>query len=420
MLGLKGASIACHLVMVPLVLHYVNADIYGIWLTLSSMVAWISFLDIGINNGLKNKLAEALAHDDTALAKQYVSTTYALLSLIFMPALVILLMVTPLVHWHEVLNVPAASADGLSIAVAIIIAYFCINFILSTINVVLMAVQRPAYSSCLNLCQQLLSLAIIALFTFMTKGNLVLLCIGLCVAPIVVVSLFNIFFFGRRYRQIAPSLGSVRFSLAPALLRLGVRFFIIQIAGIVQYQMVNFLIIRHYGSAEVTAYNIAFKYFNVLYMVWGILVTPIWAAVTDAVTKGEISWIVTTVKHYQRLFCLFVVGDIVLLLLSPVAYDWWVGSAVEVSFSISLWVMIFHITMMFGMVYVNVLNGLGLLNVQTIACLCSPVLFLALCTLLRRYGMGVESIIIASVAANFNGLILAPIQYHLYVKSATR
>lgn len=85
MLFIKGGSILVGLLLVPLTLEYVDSESYGIWLTLSSMVAWISFFDIGINNGLKNKLAESLALKNYELGQKYVSTTYAILSLIFIP-----------------------------------------------------------------------------------------------------------------------------------------------------------------------------------------------------------------------------------------------------------------------------------------------------------------------------------------------
>ena len=74
--------------MVPLTLDYVDNECYGVWLALSSMVVWISFFDIGINNGLRNKLTAALAHNDYNLGRKYVSTTYAILFLIFMPLVV--------------------------------------------------------------------------------------------------------------------------------------------------------------------------------------------------------------------------------------------------------------------------------------------------------------------------------------------
>ncbi len=52
-------------------------------LQLSSIVGWFSFFDIGLTQGLRNKFAEAKAKGDDELAQVYVSTTYAILAMIF-------------------------------------------------------------------------------------------------------------------------------------------------------------------------------------------------------------------------------------------------------------------------------------------------------------------------------------------------
>ena len=85
MLFIKGGNILIGLLLVPLTLGYVDSETYGLWMALSSMVAWIHFFDVGINNGLKNNLAQALAAGEYEKAKVYVSTTYAILCLIFVP-----------------------------------------------------------------------------------------------------------------------------------------------------------------------------------------------------------------------------------------------------------------------------------------------------------------------------------------------
>ena len=61
LLAIKGASIIIGFIMVPLTIGYINPTRYGIWLTLSSIVAWLSYFDIGFGHGLRNKFAEALA-----------------------------------------------------------------------------------------------------------------------------------------------------------------------------------------------------------------------------------------------------------------------------------------------------------------------------------------------------------------------
>lgn len=416
MLLLRGGNIIIGLLLVPMTINYVDAETYGLWLTISSMVAWVSFFDIGINNGLKNKLTESIAQGDLARGKAYVSTTYALLSLIFLPLMAVLLVAVPLVDWQSLLNVSNVSMQTLICAIAIVVAYFCINFIFSTINIILLADQRPADESLRVFLQQLLTLCVIFAMTKLIPGSLVNLCIALCLCPLAMVIVFNFTLFAGRYRDIAPSIKAIDFSLLPDLLKLGVQFFIIQIAGIIQYQMINFLIMRHFGATEVTAYNIAYKYFNVVYMIWGILTVPIWAAVTDAITKGDYDWISSTVKKYMKVLTLFSLGSILMLFLSPYAYHLWVGDSVSVSFSLSLWVMLYNLSFMFGSVFVAVLNGASILKVQTIASILSPIVFLGCSMLLLHYIFGAKSILIATVIANFNGLIIAPIQYIHFIR----
>lgn len=416
MVLIHGGNILAGLLLVPLTIRYVNADTYGIWLAISSIVAWFSFFDIGINNGLKNRLTEALAHDDIPLAKKYVSTTYALLVLIFIPLMILMLVVAPSLDWNSILNLSQGAVEGLLISISIVITYFCINFILSTVNVVMQADQLPAGAALRGLVQQLLSLAVIYVLTLTTQGSLVKLCLALCASPVVVVVLFNVVLFNGRYKAISPSLRDVDFSTAPSLFKLGIQFFIIQIAGVIQFQMTNFLIIHNFGATEVTEYNVAYKLFNVPFMLWTTIVTPVWAAVTDAVAKNDYSWIKTTLKKYMTLFVVFFAGTILILLLSGPLYDIWVGDTVKVPFNMSLWVMIYIMTLMFGTVFVHILDGAGILKVQTIACTVAPLIFLGLCFLFIHLGWGVKSIIIASILANFNGWLLAPAQCIVFLK----
>ena len=63
----KAISIMISFIIVPLTLGYVGRVEYGIWMTISSIIAWFSFFDIGLGNGLRNKLAEALAKEDTEI-----------------------------------------------------------------------------------------------------------------------------------------------------------------------------------------------------------------------------------------------------------------------------------------------------------------------------------------------------------------
>lgn len=418
MLFIKGGSILIGLLLVPLTLDYVDSDAYGIWLTLSSMIAWISFFDIGINNGLKNKLAEALALKNYDLGKKYVSTTYTILSLIFIPLMCILLIASQFIDWCTLLNLPQKYATSISTSVVIVIIYFCLNFILSTINIVILAAQRPADESLRILSQQIASLLIIFILIHTTKGNLTHLCLALCFAPLIVVGIFNLTLFKGRYKTIAPSIKDIDFSLASDLFKLGFQFFIIQIAAIIQYQMINFLILRYYGASDVTSYNIAFKYFNIIMMVWGILTTPIWVAVTDALTQKDYTWIQRTKNKFLRLFVVGIIGGSIMLACSKWVYSLWVGSSIIIPLSLSFWVLIYNLVQMFSNLYVSIINGSGKLKIQFYASMISPIVFLGvLYIFIHLLHWGIYSILIAAIISNFNGLILAPLQCRSILKN---
>lgn len=417
MIFYKGGLIIIGLLLVPVTINYVDSENYGLWLTLSSMIGWMSFFDIGINNGLKNKLAQALAEGDIIKGKKYVSTTYALLCLIFIPLMIVLLICAQHLDWYSILSIPSESCKDILLVICILISYFCLNFILSTINVVIIADQKPADASLRTLLQQLLSLIIIWVLSICTEGSLIYLCLALCAAPLLVVMFFNITLFHVRYKEIAPSLSSIDFRVAPDLMKLGIQFFIIQIAAIIQYQMINFLIMRYYGATEVTSYNVAFNYFKVLTMFWGILTTPIWAAVTDAIANRDYKWIKNMQQKYLRFFCLIILAGGLMLLISPYIYSIWVGDAVDVSLSLSTFVLIYNMSMMFGSIFVNIVNGSGHLKVQMMASLISPAIFILtfyICN--RMLELGIISVLIAAIVSNFNGLFLAPIQCHYIIK----
>lgn len=420
MIFIKGGNILVSFLLVPLTLSYVSKETYGIWITLSSMVTWLSFFNVGLNNGLRNKLTEAFALGDTSLGKRYVSTTYALLCLIFIPLLIILFFILPLFDWCSILNISSVAQQELITVLRIIVVYFCINSILTTINVILTADQRPADSELRLFFQQVLVLLITYIMTRVSNGSLFNLCVVLCVTPIIVSFIFNVTLFSSRYRLIKPSVESIDLSLSSDLFKLGIQFFIIQIAVIIEYQLSSFLILRYYGAEDVTSFNIAQKYFNILYMGWNILITPLWAATTDALAKNDKAWVRSILIRYNKILTLFVVAMVLQLVFCNSIYKIWVGNDIVIPFALSIWVMLYNLTLMFSSTFVNVLNGAGILKVQTITCFVSPLVFLGCFFMLYHLGVGVYSVLVASVVANFNGIIIAPIQciYNFFIKNS--
>jgi len=126
---LNGFSILVSFLLVPITLEYLNPTKYGIWLTLSSIMGWLNFFDIGLGNGLRNKLTEAFALNDLKLAKSYVSTTYAIIALITAVVYVIFLVIMPFLNWEVIFNIPIETASELNKVIIIVFTFFALRFI---------------------------------------------------------------------------------------------------------------------------------------------------------------------------------------------------------------------------------------------------------------------------------------------------
>jgi O-antigen/teichoic acid export membrane protein len=414
---IRGLSISISLIVVPLTINYLNPSRYGIWLTISSIIGWFSFFNVGLTQGLRNRFAEAKAKGNDELAQSYVSTTYAILAIIFFSVWLIFLAVNHFLDWSSILNISTDMKSEVSTLAIIVFTYFCLQFVLNIITTVLLANQEPAKSSLIDVLGQVVSLLFIFILVKTTEGSLIRLGIALCLSPLLVLVVANIFFFSGPYRKYRPVFSSIKFSNAKDLFNLGVVFFIIQVAGLIQFETANIIIARNFSTADVTSYNIVFKYFNILNMGFTIFLSPFWSASTEAFVKNDIQWIKNAIKKYNQLNLLLVFGGLIMLIFSQKVYSLWLGEGkVNISFYLSLSGFLYFSLLMFGSKYVYFLNGINALRIQFLACTISPLIYVgASLVFIHICNMGVYSLFIASIIANFNGYILSPLQYHYII-----
>ena len=290
---IKGINILIGLLLVPLTINYLNPTKYGIWITLSSIIAWFSFFDIGLGNGLRNKFAEALARGDQKSARTYISTSYAVMALIIAFVLILFYVLNHFLNWSTILKAGDApdTVSEISRLAVFVFTFFCLTFFFRLISTILTADQQPAKASLFNLYTNVLSLIAIVILIKVTAGSLLFLGIIFSGIPLLVFIGANFWFFSAEYKFYRPSLKFVDLSKAKDLFSLGTKFFSIQVSGVLIFQTNNIIISQLFGPAEVTPYNVAFKYFSILMMLFAIVITPFWSAFTEAWVKNDTNWI---------------------------------------------------------------------------------------------------------------------------------
>ncbi len=409
-LVIRGCSIAISLVLVPLTIHYVNPTKYGIWLTLSSMVSWFGFFDIGFGNGLRNKFAEAKAKGQHKLARIYVSTTYAILVIIIAAVLLLFFCINPFLNWSKILNTPSDMAEELSVLAIIVFLFFCMQFVLQLITTILNADQRPAKASFFNFLGSLFSLVVIYILTKTTSGNLIYLGLSFALTQVLVLAASSIWYYTHEYKKYAPSIKYIRFRFARNLMTLGLKFFIIQVSFVILYETSIIIIAQLFGPGEVTPYNIAYKYFSVVPMVFGIIMIPFWSAYTEAYVKKDFDWIRASIKKIMRIWLLFSIGALIMLFFSDKIYRLWVGPDIKVPFLLSATIVFYIIINAWNAIFSVFLNGVGKIKLQLYAAIAGSLVNIPLALFLGKQ-IGISGVVLSTCLLGIANAIWSPVQY---------
>jgi O-antigen/teichoic acid export membrane protein len=412
----RGLGIAISLFGVPLTIHYINPTQYGIWITLSSIIGWFGFFDIGFGNGLRNKVAEAMAKGDDAMARVYISTTYAILGIIIAIVLLIFFIVNPFLNWSKILNTPPAMAGELSLLALIIFVFFCLQFVMKLINTLLTADQKSAKASFFSFLGSLFSIIMIYILTKTTKGNIIYLGIVFGVAPVLVFVFSSLWFYTHEYKKYAPAFRFVQFNHARDLMTLGLKFFIIQIAVVILYETSNVIIAQLFGPAQVTTYNIAYKYFSIVPMGFSIIVMPLWSAYTEAWFKKDIDWIKNTIKKLQYLLLATAIGVLLMLVLSNYIYRLWIGKDIIVPFSISAVIATYVLLNAWCGIYSLFLNGVGKIKLQLYSAIFGASINIPLAILLGKQ-IGVAGVLLSTCIIALTSAVWSPIQYYKIINN---
>ncbi|OOQ57769.1 lipopolysaccharide biosynthesis protein [Mucilaginibacter pedocola] len=382
---IKTGGVVISYSLIPLTISYVGATNYGVWLTLSSIITWAALFDMGLGNGLKNKLAEDIALDNIDRAKSYVSSTYAILTLISAILLTVFCLINPYINWHSILNVPHNELSNLNHLVAVIFTFFCLQFIIQLINTVLTANQQPALPALISVLSQTFTLLGVLFLINFKESSLSYLIYAFTAIPLLVLLAASIWFYSGTYNALAPNFRSINVGYARQLLSAGGAFFIIQIGTLVLYETDNIVITQLFSPKDVTTFNIAYKLFSVIIMVFIMIITPFWSAFTEAYAKKDHDWINLTLNKMNKLWMGLSAATLLLLAFSPLIYRLWLGEDMVVPFTLSLSMAIYTIALIWQAMYVQFLNGISKIKLQLYLSIFCALINIPLAIVLGKY-----------------------------------
>lgn len=150
----KFISILTMFVTVPITLHYLGNERYGMWMTISSLAAYLAFADFGLGSGLMSAIAKASGRDDNEAMKELVSAGFVSLGALGVVVALAAVLIVPLFDWAAIFSVstPLAQQEAPTTA-SVFVGVYALAMPMTIVQRVQLGIQQGFQSQLGNACR---------------------------------------------------------------------------------------------------------------------------------------------------------------------------------------------------------------------------------------------------------------------------
>jgi O-antigen/teichoic acid export membrane protein len=363
----KVLSVATVLITVPLTLSYLGTERYGMWMTISSLIAMLSFADLGMGNGLLNAVAHAHGRGEVRAIRSYISSGFAILSVVACSVLIGFAVAYPWVRWAKIFNAHGALAQSeAGPALATFVALFAINIPLGVVGRVQVGLQQSFRASLWQCAGSLIGLASM-LAVIQLHAGLPWLVAAAFGAPALAAAFNTVLYLGRSRVDLRPRYSDVSRETVKHVARTGVLFLILQLVAAVAYASDNLVIAQLLGASAVTDYAIPEKLFSLIAMALAMMLVPLWPAYGEALARGDMLWVRRAFG--RSLLVALSVASILslgLVIAAPTLLSYWVGRPVDPPLLLLIGLALWKVIEAGGNAVAMLLNGANVVRPQII------------------------------------------------------
>lgn len=411
---IKGGSLIITFLTTPSYINYFdNSIVLGVWFTLLSVLSWILNFDLGIGNGLRNQIIKPLVEKNYVKVKKYISSAYVSIGLIVLSVMVIFIAVVREISWNSFLNISTdvVSQKVLTQTVFIVFSGIMVQFFLKLITSILYALQKPAIINLINLLNSLGILLFVNIASFHNvEQSLMALALFYCISVNLPLFIASIIIFKTSLRESTPNPKYFSKNLSKKILKLGGFFLWVQVLFMFLNGTNEFLISWLVAPNEVVEYQIYNRLFSLIGTIFTIALTPIWSAVTKAMTENNFIWIKKIYSILSLLSILIIIGSIIVIPFLQSIFHLWLGAnTIQVNYSYALIFSIISSINIWNTVLSTIANGMGELKPQAILFSIAVIIKIPLSYVLVQMYSSWIVIVVANIVAMIPYCIFQPI-----------
>ena len=403
---LKGFSLLLSFVMTPMYLSYFHdQNILGVWYTLQSILVWVLTFDLGLGNGIRNRLATAISSGQKEEARKIVSSGYIMLALVTAGIAALMAAAVPLMDWQKLLNT-TLEAQLLGKILLITLMGIVLQFFFSVISSILMALRKNIIANALPICTNLLLLAFLLLPHHQSdEKRFLILAIFYVTATLLPLVVASIVVFSTDLKEFRPSARYWDKNVGKSVLTIGGGFFIVQL-GLLVINSTNQMIINYLFNGEaVVQYTLYYRLYSMAPMIFTLFTQPIWSEISVRYARKEIDWIQKIYHVMLGVAAVISLGCLAVTGLLPWIFKIWLGSTSGIvpSRMAGLIFTIWIVVELFVYASTCIANGMTRLRCQTIFTAAAAVLKIPVTLLCVRWSGAWTSVVWA------HAIILLPL-----------
>ncbi|MBR1972717.1 MAG: hypothetical protein IKA16_04715 [Oscillospiraceae bacterium] len=364
--AVKGGSVLTGFLTARVILDFFgNQTVLGIWYTVVSALLLLLNFDLGLGNGLRQRLTRELARGDREAAGRSLSA--GLLAYGAMTVLLALLgsLIFPVLNWGR-LSGSAVSPQALALSAVFLFLGILLRFFLLSVAAVLNAMQMTSVNNLLALCGSFLQLLFLSCVKPRdAEQGLIWLSAGYALLTNLPAMAMGMFLCISKRPVCCPAFRSADMACLRMMLGTGVSFFVCQMAYMVLMNTNEMLISMFFGPQYTTEYTFYYKLATLSSMVAAPALTPVWSAVAGAKAKGERLWVRSLYPKLKLAGGAAVLGQFAFVLIQQPVMDLWLGGF-PVDHVTALVFAGFGGAFTYGMVLSTLVSGLGRLRLQMV------------------------------------------------------
>lgn len=414
----KGISVFLNFLIVPILILFLGKIEYGVWITIFSIVNWIFTFDLGIGQGLRNKLTEALSVNDLEKASQIISTSYVFISLFSLLILILGIFFIYFANFQELLNYKAKSNSFLQNFVFLSLFFTIINFVISLYKKLFLAVHKSFVIELVNVFFQTFYLVVTLIWLHYNLEKSLISLVFIFGVINFIVSLIATFVFFKIQEKVLFSFKKVSLKEGRLLLGLGGKFFIINCSLLVILSTDNIIISNLLGPTFVTDYFTVQKIFQFLIILFTIVLSSSWGLYSEAIIKKDYNWIRQNLKKMNFfLIGILTLGVIFFYFIEEILNIWIGKDLIEIPKGLAFCNMIYTFIFCFTNIYMFFINASNKINIQMYLYVFAAIINIPLSIFFVKLLGSTTGVILSTLLCFLPLLVIMPIQSHMIIKN---